>query len=63
MVRGQAAWARRALTAAGVLALVLLGTAPPTDWSAALEAWRAMPWGGPLWWLLRTAMALAVDVF
>lgn len=65
-MRGQAAGrSGRALLAAGVLALVpvLAGGAPPADWATVWETWEALPWGGPLWWLLRAALALASGVF
>ena len=61
-LEGRAEWAPAA-AAAGALALAGLDLLPPADWPAALEDWAALPWGGPLWWLLRAALALAGDVF
>ena len=49
--------------AALVLTVVLPGLAQPVEWTAVLETWEALPWGGPLWWLLRTALALAGRIF
>lgn len=49
--------------AALVLTVVLSGLAPPMDWTAVLETWEVLPWGGPLWWMLRAALALAGGVF
>ena len=54
-----------ALPAVCILAPVpgLLYAAPAADWSALLETWAALPWCGRLWWMLRTALALAAGAF
>lgn len=56
---------RRVFLATGilVLALALLGAAPPADWDAVWEVCKALPWGGPAWWLLRAALVLMGGVF
>ncbi len=59
-------WAEPAL--AGVSALALadalfhLAPASPPDWAALWNTLTALPWGGPLWLLLRTALALAATI-
>lgn len=56
---------RRVFLATGilVLALALPGAAPPADWDAVWEVCKALPWGGPAWWLLRAALVLMSGVF
>lgn len=55
----------RIFLTAGVLALALTLSAavPAADWTAVWKTWAALPWGGPLWWLLRAALALAGGIF
>ena len=48
--------------AALVLTVVLPELAQPVEWTAVLETWESCLAGGPLWWLLRTALALANGV-
>lgn len=64
---GQAA-ARQAggillVTALLTVALALLGASAPADWGGMAARLEALPWGGPLWWLLRAALGLAGSVF
>ena len=60
-------WAQTALAGASALALAgaLLRMAPasPPDWAALWNAITALPWGGPLWLLLRAALTLAGMIF
>ncbi|WP_300272915.1 hypothetical protein [uncultured Oscillibacter sp.] len=60
-------WAQTALAGASALALAgaLLRMAPasPSDWAALWNAITALPWGGPLWLLLRAALTLAGMMF
>ncbi len=51
--------------AAAILAVAVpaLSAAPAADWAAVMEELAVLPWGGPLWWLLRAARALAGGVF
>ena len=60
-------WAETALAGASALALAgaLLRMAPasPPDWTALWNAITALPWGGPLWLLLRAALTLAGTIF
>ena len=37
--------------------------APAADWTVVMEELAVLPWGGPLWWLLRAALALAGGAF
>lgn len=55
-----------ALTDAAALALAaaLLHLPPsPPDWAALWSAITALPWGGPVWLLLRTALTLGETIF
>lgn len=47
--------------AAAILAAAVpvLSAAPAADWAAVMEQLAALPWGGPLWRLLRAALVLA----
>ena len=61
-------WAEAALAGASALALAgallrLAAPASPPDWTALWNAITALPWGGPLWLLLRAALTLAGTVF
>lgn len=40
-------------------AVPVLSAAPAADWAAVMEQLAALPWGGPLWRLLRAALVLA----
>ena len=44
-------------------ALLHLGAPAPPDWSALEETLGALPWGGPLWLLVQTALALTDAAF
>ena len=61
-------WAETALAGASALALAgallrLAAPASPPDWTALWNAITALPWGGPLWLLLRAALTLAGMMF
>lgn len=49
--------------AAAALALGWLSTLPAANWAAVAAKLTALPWDGPLWWLLRTALILARGIF
>lgn len=61
---GQAAVRRvRAIllgTAFLAVASALLGPTVPVEWYAMVERMEVLPWGGPLWWLFRAALATGV---
>lgn len=51
-------------TAALALAAALLHLPPsPPDWAALWSAITALPWGSPVWLLLRTALTLGETIF
>lgn len=56
---------RRMLPGAAILAAAawVMCAAPAADWAAVMEKLAVLPWGGPLWWLLRAALALAGGAF
>lgn len=61
---GQAAarQVRTILLGTAFLAVVsaLLGAIVSADWDAVVERMEVLPWGGPLWWLFRAALAAGV---
>ena len=60
-------WVEPALVGVSALALAdalfHLAPASPPDWAALWNTLTALPWGGPLWLLLRAALALAATIF
>lgn len=56
---------RRMLLGAAILAAAarVMWAVPAADWAAVMEKLAVLSWGGPLWWLLRAALALAGGVF
>ena len=65
-IRSSERQAETALLGVAALALTdaLLHLAPlsPPDWAALWNTMTALPWGGPLWLLLRAALALTDTV-
>lgn len=59
--------AEAAMLAASALALTgaLASLAPPSqpDWAALWSAMASLPWGGPLWLVLRAVRTLAGAIF
>lgn len=44
-------------------ALLHLGSPFPPDWANLWHTMTVLPWGGPLWLLLQTALSLAAAAF
>lgn len=42
---------------------ILVNMLPPADWAAMAAELKFLPWGGPLWWLVRAAAVLAGNAF